>query len=166
MKKCLMLLGIMLFLLAGCSMGNTPTSNVEALFMKYQKLDSDIKQEIDTVVTEQNFTDSQRERYRKLIENQYKDLSYEIKDERIDGNTATVTVEIEVFDYKSAISDLTFDSTIYTKESFDNEKLNRLESTQDKVTYTLELYLTKDNEGVWNLNALTGEQIKKIQGMF
>ena len=34
------------------------------------------------------------------------------------------------------------------------------------VLYTLELTLTKDDEGTWKLNALTNEQIKKIQGMY
>lgn len=165
MKK-IILFGVIIFLLVGCSMANTPTSNVEALLTKYQKVDTDINAGIDTILDEQNLTDNHRERYRKLIENQYKNLSYEVKDEKIDGDNAIVTVEIEVIDYKKEISDLTFDSSIYTKESFDEEKLNRLENANDKVNYTLELSLTKDSDGVWNLNALTEEQIKKIQGMY
>ena len=147
-------------------MSNTPTSKVEEVLMKYQRLDNDIKTAIDNVLDEQNFNNSHKERYRKLLENQYKNMTYEIKEERIDGNTATVITEIEVLDYKNAISDLTFDSTIYTKESYDEEKLNRLENTSSKVTYTMELTLTKDEDDIWHLNALTNEQIKKIQGMF
>ena len=147
-------------------MSNTPTSKVEEVLMKYQRLDNDIKTAIDNVLDEQNFNDDHKERYRKLLENQYKNMTYEIKEERIDGNTATVITEIEVLDYKNAISDLTFDSTIYTKESYDEEKLNRLENTSSKVTYTMELTLTKDEDDIWHLNALTNEQIKKIQGMF
>ena len=100
------------------------------------------------------------------MENQYKNLSYEIKNETIDGDNATVSVEIEVIDYRGAISDLTFDSTTYNKESYDEEKLNRLENTNNMVTYTLEFNLTKDADGVWQLNALTNEQIEKIQGMY
>ena len=156
----------MLLWLTACSMSNTPSSNVDALFMKYQKVDSDISSGIDTTLEEQNLTDEHRQRYRKIIEDQYRNLSYEIKDERIDGDNATVTVEIEVIDYKNAISDLTFDSSLYTKESFDEEKLNRLENFDGKVTYTLELMLTKDSDNVWKLNPLTSEQIKKIQGMY
>ena len=147
-------------------MSNTPTSKVEDLLTKYQKVDNDIGREINTILDEQNLTDEHKNRYKKLLEDQYKNMSYEIKDERIDGNNATVIVEIEVMDYKNAINDLTFDSTVYTKESYDEEKLNRLENTNSKVTYTMELNLTKDKEGVWRLNALTNEQIKKIQGMF
>ena len=166
MKKKILLLTIFTFLLIGCSMSNTPTSKVEELLSKYQRLDNDISMGINSVLDEQNLTDIHKERYRKLLEDQYKNLSYEIKDEIIDGDTATVIVEIEVIDYKKSINDLTFDSMLYTKDSFDEEKLDRLEEAKDKVTYTLELTLTKDTEGTWKLNALTNEQIKKIQGMY
>ena len=165
MKKIYLLL-VLCFMLVGCSMGNTPTARVEALFNKYQTIDNDISSGIDSVLDEQNLTDAHRDRYRKLLESQYKNLSYEVKDELIDGNNATVVVAIDVIDYKRAINDLVFDSSIYTKESFDEEKLNRLEQAKDKVTYTLDLTLTKDEDGTWNLNALTNEQIKKIQGMY
>ena len=166
MKKKLILFIAILFLLVACSMSNTPTSKVEALFSKYQSLDTDISRGIDNILDEQNLTDENRLRYRNLLEKQYKNLSYEITDEKIDGNNATVTVTLDVLDYRSSISDLTFDSTIYTKETFDNEKLNRLENTNNKVTYTLEFTLTKDEEGSWHLNALTNEQIRKIEGMY
>lgn len=153
-------------MLVGCTMGNSPTSRVEELFTKYQKLDEDISMGIENVVNQQDLTKDHKERYRKLLERQYKNLSYEIKDELIDGDNATVLVEIEVVDYKKAISDLTFDSDNYTKESYDEEKLGRLEKTQDKVKYTLEVKVRKDNDGNWKVEALTPEQIKKIQGMY
>ena len=54
----------------------------------------------------------------------------------------------------------------YTKESYDEEKLGRLEKTQDKVKYTLEVKVRKDDDGNWKVEALTPEQIKKIQGMY
>lgn len=153
-------------MLVGCTMGNSPTSRVEDLFTKYQKLDEDISMGIDNVVNQQDLTKDHKERYRKLLERQYKNLSYEIKDELIDGDNATVLVEIEVVDYKKAISDLTFDSDSYTKESYDEEKLGRLEKAQDKVKYTLEVKVKKDNDGNWKVETLTPEQIKKIQGMY
>lgn len=166
MKKKIGLFLVLILLLSGCAMSNSPTSKVEDLFMKYQKVDEDIALGIDNVIDYQNLTESHKERYRKLLEDQYKNLSYEIKDELVDGDMATVLVEIEVIDYKRTISDLTFDSSIYTKESYDEEKLNRLENAKNKVKYTLEIKLTKDDDGNWKVDALTNEQIKKIQGMY
>lgn len=166
MKKKIFIFTILALILVGCSMGNTPTSKVEALFMKYQKLDNDIASGIDSVVEDQNLTDNHKERYRKLLENQYKNLTYNIKDELIDGSKATVITEIEVIDYKRAISDLTFDINTDTKDSYDEEKLTRLENAKDKVKYTLEIKLTKDENDNWKVDALTNEQIKKIQGMY
>lgn len=166
MKKKLLLFLIPILLLVGCTMDNTPTSKVEDLFTKYQKLDDDIDSGIETILDEQNLSDAQKERYRDILEKQYKNLTYQIKEEIIDGDTATVVTEIEVTDLKKSISDLVFDSTIYTKETYDEEKLNRLEQAKDKVKYTLEITLTKDSEGEWKLDALTNEQIKKIQGMY
>lgn len=156
----------MMFLLVGCGMANTPTSKVEDLFGKYQRLDNDIDIGINNVLSEQNLTVEHQERYRKLLEKQYKNLSYEIKDELVDGDNATVLIEIEVIDYKKEINDLVYDVSIYTKEQYDEEKLARLENAKDKVKYTLEIGLTKDEDDNWRVNALSNEQIKKIEGMF
>ena len=147
-------------------MSNTPTSKVEDLFTKYQTLDPDIDTAINSVLDEQNLSLSQKDRYRNILEKQYKNLVYQIKDETIDGNKATVITEIEVLDLKKSLDDLTFDSSIYTKETYDEEKLNRLEKAKDKVKYTLEITLTKNNKDEWELDALTNEQMKKIQGMY
>jgi len=165
-RKLFLPLVVTVFLLVGCSMANTPTSKVENLFTKYQKVDNDIATGIENVLAEQNLTEPHKERYRKLLEKQYQNLSYEIKDELIDGDNATVLVEIEVMDYKKAVNDLVFDSSIYTKETYDEEKLTRLENSNDKVKYTLELKLSQDKSDNWTLDAMTNEQIKKIQGMY
>lgn len=166
MKKKLLFLVVPVLFLVACTMANTPTSKVEELFSKYQKVDSEIDREITTILNEQNLSESQKDRYRKVLEKQYKNLTYQIREEIIDGNNATVNVEIEVLDLKKAIDNLMFDSSIYTKETYDDEKLNRLESAKEKVKYSLQLTLIKLEDGTWYLNALTNEEIKKIQGMY
>ena len=104
MKKILSLF-IFLLLLVGCSLSNSPTSKVEDLLTKYQMLDKDIKDGIEEVVNEETLTSNQKERYRKIIEKQYKNLTYQVEEEKIDGDTSTITTEIEVIDYKKAINE-------------------------------------------------------------
>lgn len=168
MKKIVSLF-IFLLLLVGCSLSNSPTSKVEEFLNKYQTLDSDIKSGIDDILKEENLTDSQKERYRKVIEKQYRNLSYEIKNERIDGDTATITVEIEVMDYKKQVNDTNnyyqgIDN--YTVEDYNNTKLDKLEKAKDKVKYTIDFEVKKDGNGNWKLSSLSNETIKKIQGMY
>ena len=168
MKK-IILLFIFLLLLVGCSLSNSPTSRVEDLLSKYQTLDKDIKKGIDEVVSEETLTNVQVRRYRDIIENQYKNLSYEIKDERYDGDTATITVEIEVLDYKKAINDVSssyLNSDNYTVEEYNNSKLSALENVKDKVLYTIDFDVNKDSNGNWRLASLSNETIKKILGMY
>ena len=168
MKKIVSLF-IFLLLLVGCSLSNSPTSRVEDLLNKYQTLDSDISGGINDVLKEENLNDSQKDRYRKVIEKQYKGLTYQIKDERIDGDTAIISTEIEVMDYKKVINETnSYYQSInnYTVEDYNNTKLDKLEKAKDKVKYTIDFEVKKDKNGNWKLSSLSNETIKKIQGMY
>ena len=168
MKKILSLF-IFLLLLVGCSLSNSPTSKVDDLLTKYQMLDKDIKDGIEEVVNEETLTSNQKERYRKIIEKQYKNLTYQVKEEKIDGDTSTITTEIEVIDYKKAINEAISKyqgKTDYTIEEYNNTKLDALEKAKEKVKYTIEFEVKKDNNDNWKLSSLSNETIKKIQGMY
>ena len=157
MKKILSIF-IFLLLLVGCSLSNTPTSKVEDLLNKYQRLDSDIEKGIDTVVGEESLTGVERDRYKKIIEKQYKNLTYQIKDETYNG---------DVLDYKKIINEVNnnYQNKNYTKEEYNNEKLDKLEKTKDKVKYTIDFKVKKENNN-WTLEALDDDTIKKIQGTY
>lgn len=160
---------IFLILLVGCSLSNSPTSLVEELLSKYQRFDSDIESGISNVLDDENLTSTQKERYKKLLENQYRNLSYEIKDERIDGDVATISTEIKVINYKKAIND-TYNyyqgKNDYTLEEYNDTKLDNLEKEKEKVTYTIDFDVKKDKDGNWKISSLSNEAIKKIQGMY
>lgn len=171
MKKYLFLIisFILIIFTSGCDLGNTPTSKVEDLLNKYQMLDSEIMEDINDVIDSENLTTDQKERYKKLLEKQYKNLSYKIKDEVIDNDGALVTVELEVVDYKKAIekTEKSFSNTSdYTLEEYNNKKIENLEEMKDKVVYTIELSLIKDKDDNWKLNALSNVDKKKLQGMY
>ena len=168
MKKIISIF-IFLILLVGCSLSNSPTSKVEELLSKYQRFDSDIESGISNVLDDENLTSTQKERYKKLLENQYRNLSYEIKDERIDGEEATISTEIKVINYKKAIND-TYNyyqgKNDYTLEEYNDTKLDNLEKEKEKVTYTIDFDVKKDKDGNWKISSLSNETIKKIQGMY
>lgn len=169
MKKVLCCL-LILFLMTGCGdMMNTPTKQVEKLFSKYQSFDDDISNELDTMLLSSDITDTNKDKYKDIISNQYKNLMYTVKDEKVDGNNAVVTVEVEVKDYKAIINKLDNEYSVrtdYTDTDYEDEKLKRLKEAKDKVKYTLEISVIKDSNGNWKINNLTDTDIKKIQGMY
>ncbi len=178
MKKILIALVMIIFLTA-CDndLMNTPTKRVEAMLNNYVTLDSEVLKDLDeTLLSETVMTTTQKERYREILKKQYQHLSYEVKNETIDGAHATVEVEIEVFDYKKIMDDV--DAYLNEHESefkneegtTDNEKFNdyrlgELEKAKDKVTYTLNLTLHKEKDK-WVLDDLTDVEISKIHGLY
>jgi hypothetical protein len=181
MKKIIVFL-LALFTVTGCSCGNTkltndtPTKKVETFFSNYQTLNDDVLTQLDEVVDKEDFTDEQKEEYKELIKKHYKNLTYEIKDEVIDGDNATVTVEIEVTDYSKIMTEAdtylsehpdefnneegVYDVTLFTKY-----RLEKLKEATDKVKYTLNLTLTKVNDE-WVMDTISDTDESKIHGMY
>ena len=180
MKKiCKVLVMILaLFLVVGCdNMKKSPTKKVEDLLMKYQAKDTSVLTQLEEVVKEAGtMNDTQKINYRKLMERQYEDLNYKIKEEKIDGNNATVVVEIEVYDYGKSITDsetyLTTNKDEFLDETgvtdstkFLDYKIKNMQDTKDKIKYTISFNLTKqDNE--WQLEDLSDIDRLKLHGLY
>lgn len=98
--------GFLLLFLAGCgNMANTPTQKVEEFLGKYQTMDEDVITQLKQVLSgDKTMNDEQKDKYRALMEKQYQNLSYKIENEDIDGDKATVDVEVEVLDYVTTIN--------------------------------------------------------------
>lgn len=178
MKKLAMMLFVP-FLLVGCGQKimNTPTKQVEMFFANYQSLDDSVVEQLNKVANEEElFNSTQRKEYVELMKKHYQDLKYEIKDEIIDGDTATVTVEIEVTDYSKTLEDaekylnenkseFNNDKNEYDESLFTTYRLEQIKKSTDKVKYTLNIYLTKvDNE--WKIDDLSETDRMKINGMY
>ena len=171
-------LGFILIFTIGCeNVSNTPTKKVEELMSKYQSADSDVLDDLNDVIDgEMGLTTEQQNRYRELLKKQYKSLTYEIKEERVDGNNATVETEIEVIDLSKAKKEAT-EYLSNNKSEFNDENgnhsitkytdymLDKLEDTKDKIKYTLELTLTKEDDE-WKLDNLTETERQKIHGIY
>lgn len=177
MKKFILLIAsIMVF--TGCGkILNTPTKKVEIFFGNYQTLDDDVTSQLDKIVAEEeSFNTEQRKAYKSLMKKHYQHLKYDIKDERIDGDIATVTVEIEVTDYSKVMSDtekylsehpeeFRNETGEYDKSKYMAYRLEQLKDAKDRVKYTLDLTLTKiDDE--WRLDQISDVDEQKIHGMY
>lgn len=178
MKKKICILCACLILLlttTACTLGNTPTSAVERVLTKYNTNDEEILVELDDYVNESNLTDKQSTKYKNVYLKQFKDMKYEIKEEKIDGDNAVVTAQITVYDYYNAEKEANTYLTnnpdkfktddVYDESLFTDYKLEQLDKVTDTVDYTIDFTLTKvDNE--WVVNDLTNEQLEKIHGVY
>ncbi len=173
MKKIILIVFSFLLFAVGCdSMMNTPTKKVEEFLNKYQIQNNEIVSQLNiSLQNENNLNESQREKYKSIMLKQYKDLTYTIKEETIDGNNATVTVEIEVYDYNKSLND-SEEYYINNSNDFNGDiskfmdyKLDMLDNTTDRIKYTLNLTLTK-NDKTWELNNITESDRLKIHGLY
>lgn len=169
MKKILTVLTIIV-LFTGCTLkniDNTPTKQVETFFNNYQTLDKKVLSDLDLVIAKQNnFNNEQKDKYRKILKKHYQNLTYEIKDETVNGNRANVEVEIEVTDFYKVLKELKNNSEITNNEDYINKQLNLLENAKDTVKYTLNLTLTKNKNGDWILDDINDIEEKKILGTY
>ncbi len=192
-KRLIILLSIFGLLVSGCGNNNTPTNKVEEFLGKYQSMDSEVLTQLDKIISDDtNMSDDQKKDYQALMEKQYQNLSYKVKDEKIDGDEATVDVEIEVFDYANSI----LESKKYYNEhrdefesddSFNNDKENesdevvggaiddvaefieykikQLKDVTDKAKYEITFHLTK-KDGEWVVEDISDEDRLKLHGLY
>lgn len=179
MKKMLSIIGLAL-ILTGCSLGNmdnTPTKKVEKYLNEYQTLDSNVLSKLDSIIDQEElFDDDQKTTYRDILKKHYQDLVYKIKEETINGDKATVEVEIEVSDYTKALkqadeyrttneSEFLNDNNVFDETLFNNYKLDLLKNNKERVKYTIYFSLTKTNNE-WTLDELTQTEQEKILGIY
>ena len=174
MKKVLYFL-VAVILLTGCSctanMGNTPTKKVEDYLNKYQTSDDDVVSDLNDVLTnDTTLTPEERDNYSDFMKTHYKDMQYEIKDETIDGDTATVDAEITVRSYADAVNEAN-DYRLNNPDVFDEDntfasyRLGKLKEVTDTETYTITFHLTKKNEE-WKIDNLSDDDLRKLSGLY
>lgn len=180
MKKLFIALAVSILFLSGCGekLMNTPTKKVEMFLDKYKTLDKDVTTQLDEVINNEGlFTDDDdKDTYRDIMKHHYQDLTYEIKEEKVNGNQAVVTAEVEVTDYSKIMSDannylsshrdeFNDENNNYSESKFTKYRLEQLKNAKNKVKYTIDFQLTKKNN-TWVLDDLTDEQEAKINGMY
>ena len=161
-KKIFIIASLFVVVLTGCELGNTPTSKVEDLLSRYQMLDDSIAISYVDLSQDSNIDNDLKKRYEALIKKQYQNLAYEVKEEMIDGDIATVTTQVEVVDYAKVIEK--YDQNV-SDDDYHEKVLKALESATEKVTYTIDFIVNKDEEGDWNVQVLSELEQDKLLGM-
>ena len=151
-------------MLVGCTLGNTPTSKVEDMLTNYQMNKDNVEVSYTDLVNDNNLSANVIDGYEKAIWKQYRNLSYEVVDEVIDGDSAVVTIEVEVMDYKNAINKYNIED--YDINKYHEYVLKELNNTKEMITYTLDISLTKDSNDTWNVDDLTKENRDKLLGIY
>ena len=180
MKKLLLL--FCLLMLTACSFNiddidNTPTKKVEEYLNNYQSLSSDVVSDLDIVVERENtFNLEQKDKYRKLMKKNFQNMSYKVKDETVNGDTAEVEVEINVYDYYKVNKDADnyllehrdefITDVVYDEAKFIDYKLDKMSKNTDKVKYTIYFNLSKDDKGDWSLDEVSESDEDKILGIY
>lgn len=166
-----------LILLCGCELSNTPTKKTEEFLKKYQALDNAVLEDLEeTVNNDTSLNENQKIMYQDIMKKHYQNLTYEIKEETVDGNKAIVTVEISVTDFKKVLDEannymnnnkeqFNDENGNYSVVKFNEYKLNKLKEAKDKVRYTLEFNLNKENDE-WNIGTLNQSVYDKINGVY
>ena len=174
MKKILSLVVIIL-LISGCSLGknmeNTPTKKVEAYLDSYQKLDDNVLNDLDTLIEDTEYSVEQKARYKQIFKKHYSNMTYEIKDEVIDGESATVDVEVNVNDYSKILNEqvnedeFKDENGVYSPSKYYDYQLDKLERATEKIKYTITFHLTKKDNN-WVIDDLDETSVKKIHGIY
>lgn len=179
MKKFILFLScfLVITLLNGCSMDNTPTKKVENFLNSYRTLDETVVGQMNDIVNEDTLmNDTQRTTYKDILTKQYQDLSYTVKDEVIDGDNATVTVEVEVYDfykvteesdtyYETNQDEFKDDTGNLSETKYIDYRLDRLKNNTEKVKYTIDFSLRKVDD-VWVMNEIDDVTRQKIHGLY
>lgn len=176
MKKIIFIF-VLTISLFGCSEVNTAKSIVEDYLSSYQNLEYQVLVDMEEVVSsESSLTTEQKETYRNILKKQYVDLTYEILEESYENDNATVTVEIDVYDYFSAsqnaseyleknLSEFYDDNNEFSSELYMEYKLSLYSKITDKKSYVIEFNLIKE-DNIWKILTIDNEVLEKIHGIY
>jgi hypothetical protein len=168
---------LILFLLTACTFGaTTAKSAVEDYLNSYRNLATDVMNDMEEVIQNEQLSEEQKNIYRDILKRQYKDLKFEIINEKYSGNDAVVKTKINVYnlykvqkdaaDYlKNNIKEFYDNAGKYDNNLYLNYKLNRMKTTTERVDYTIDFNVIKKDDG-WKIKEISSTDLEKIHGIY
>lgn len=175
MRKLLVIVTL-LFFITGCT-SNTASGAVKDYLNSYKNLDTGVLDDLETQVESLELNDDQREKYRDILEKQYKDISYDIEKEQKEDDITYVTANIKVYDLYKTQSDASvyladhmsefYDETgKYDTSKYMDYKLEKMKDTTNKVEYTITFTVTKNENGDYVVTQPSATDLDKIHGVY
>lgn len=175
MKKILLML-FSIFLLSACALSNNPTSKVKDYLNQYKNLTEGVKLDLESKVASENLSDEDKQTYRELLIKQYKSMEYEIKEEKINEDEATVNVKITVLDYFKAqkesdeylqnnLNNFYDTNQVFDDKLFNAYKIKKMSEIKDSVDYDIVFYLKKV-DGQWKVEEPDRITLEKLHGLY
>ena len=176
MKK-IGILFLSLLMVVGCSFNRMTAKDAVVEYMNmYIDNNEEVLNQLDEYTEKEQLTEKQKETYKEIMKNQYKHIKYDITNEEYDGNTATVTVKLTVYDlYKvqkeadqyllNNHSEFYDEMGTYDNTLFLDYKLEKMKAQTDTIEYTINFVVEKDNDK-WTVKQLTNSELEKIHGIY
>ncbi len=176
MKKIIIFL-VTLSMVVGCACQTDKASDaVKEYLTKYNNQDEKVLTGLEDIIEEEKLTETQGEKYKEVMMKQYKDLSYKITNETYNGDEATVTAKITVYDLYNAQKEaeeyqnnnrreFIDEDGNYDKDKFLDYKLEEMKKTTKTIEYTIDFSVVK-KEGKWTLENISTEILEKIHGIY
>lgn len=172
--KCLLVLLVISLFLTGC--GKSATDAVKKYLDNYKNLDDKVLVDMKNVIDKENLNEDNSKKYEDILKKQYTDLSYEITNEDYNGDEATITVKVNVYDLYKAQKDATTylaenpnefkdEDGKYDAEKFVTYKLNKMKETNEKTSYTIDFYVVNTSDG-WTVSSLSNSDMEKLHGIY
>ena len=155
---------LIILLVCGCSfdlnkIDNTPKKQVEKYLNEYQTLSDNVTIDLN-FISEKEFrlNDKQKEEYIDIMKNNFKNMTYEIKDEMVNGNNSVVEVEIIVNNFSKAYKNCNPDDI--------DCKLDKMKKTKEKIKYLIYFNVNKDENNNWKVEDITETDEEKLLGIY
>ena len=165
---------VLIMLMTGCS--KNAKMAVESYLDKYNSLDPEVVSDIDRVVDMETMNEENKQTYLALFKKQYMDLQYEILAEEYAGDEAVINVKVSVYDFYKVQKESSYylanhadefndENGVYDAEKYINYKLDKMKMTTDRVEYTIDFYVVRNNNK-WEVSNLSNSDLEKIHGIY
>ena len=175
MKKLIIIL-LVITILVGCSMSNTPSAKVEEYLSNYNSLSDSVIIDIENKISHEDLSSDNKGLYNQVLRRLYQNMKYEIKNESIDGNNANVTVKITVYDlFKTEGESLEYladhssefndETGMFSNDLYNKFRLGEMLKTNNQVDYEIIFKLYK-KDNMWYLENPDEDTLLKLNGLY